>query len=69
VLFHDKRHPSQMGKAEVEGEIETAVSGAYLTQALKALGGMAEVKGKDSKAPIVFTVDGYRLAVMPVVLP
>ena len=56
-------------EAEVEGEIETAISGAYLTQALKALGGMAEVKVSDSKAPIVFAVDGYRLVVMPVVLP
>ena len=56
-------------EAEAEGEIETAISGAYLTQALKALGGMAEVKVHDTKAPIVFAVDGYRLAVMPVVLP
>ena len=56
-------------EAEVEGEIEAAISGAYLTQALKALGGMAEVKVSDTKAPIVFAVDGYRLAVMPVVLP
>lgn len=56
-------------EAEAEGEIETAISGAYLTQALKALGGMAEVKVSDTKAPIVFAVDGYRLVVMPVVLP
>ena len=56
-------------EAEVEGDIEAAISGAYLTQALKALGGMAEVKVSDTKAPIVFAVDGYRLAVMPVVLP
>jgi hypothetical protein len=56
-------------EAEVEGEAVTAVSGAYLTQALKALGGMAEVKVSEGKAPILFTVDGYRLAVMPVVIP
>jgi len=56
-------------EAEVEGDIETAISGQYLTQALKALGGMAEVKVKEAKAPIVFAVDGYRLVVMPVVLP
>jgi DNA polymerase III sliding clamp (beta) subunit (PCNA family) len=56
-------------EAEVEGEVETAISGGFLTQALKALGGMAEVKVSDTKAPILFTVDGYRLAVMPVVLP
>ena len=56
-------------EAVVEGEVETAISGAFLTQALKALGGMAEVKVSDHKAPILFAVDGYRLAVMPVVLP
>lgn len=56
-------------EAEVEGEAVTAVSGAYLTQALKALGGMAEVKVSEGKAPILFAVDGYRLAVMPVVIP
>jgi len=56
-------------EAEVEGEAETAVSGAYLTQALKALGGMAEVKMGVGKTPIVFTIDGYRLAVMPIMLP
>ena len=56
-------------EAVVEGEVETAISGSFLTQALKALGGMAEVKVSEGKAPIVFTVDGYRLVVMPVVLP
>ena len=56
-------------EAEVEGDVETAIGGAYLTQALKALGGMAELGVSTPKAPIVFTVDGYRLAVMPVVLP
>jgi hypothetical protein len=56
-------------EAEVEGEAETALSGAYLTQALKALGGMAEVKLSNPKVPILFAVDGYRLAVMPVVMP
>jgi len=64
----DGRGQAQV-EAEVEGEVETAINGAYLTQALKALGGMAEVKVSEHKAPIVFSVDGYRLAVMPVVLP
>jgi len=56
-------------EAETEGEAETAISGAYLTQALKALGGMVEVKVNTPQAPILFTVDGYRLAVMPISLP
>jgi DNA polymerase-3 subunit beta len=64
----DDRGQAQI-EAEVEGEVETTINGAYLTQALKALGGMAEVKVSDPKSPMVFTVDGYRLAVMPVSLP
>ena len=64
----DDRGSAQV-EAEVEGEAETALSGAYLTQALKALGGMAEVKLSNPKTPILFGVDGYRLAVMPVVMP
>ncbi len=56
-------------EAETEGEAQTAINGAYLIQALKALVGMVEVKVGDPKAPILFTVDGYRLAVMPISLP
>ena len=53
-------------EAETEGEAQTAISGAYLIQVLKALLGMVEVKVDTPQAPILFTVDGYRLAVMPV---
>ncbi len=56
-------------EADVEGEAETAVDARYLAQALKALGGMAQVKVNATQAPILFTVDGYRLVVMPVVMP
>jgi len=56
-------------EAETEGEAETAISGAYLIQALKALWGMVEMKVNTPQAPILFTVDGYRLAVMPISLP
>ena len=64
----DERGSAQVD-AEVEGEAVSAINGAYLTQALRALGGMAEVKLSKSKTPIVFAVDGYRLAIMPVVMP
>jgi len=64
----DDRGSAQV-EAEVEGEADSAINGAYLTQALRALDGMAEVKLSNSKTPILFTVDGYRLAVMPVVMP
>jgi len=53
-------------EAETEGEAQTAISGAYLIQALKALWGMVEVKVNTPSTPILFTVDGYRLAVMPI---
>jgi len=56
-------------EAEIEGEAETAVDARYLSQALKALGGMAQMKVNTPQAPILFTVDGYRLVVMPVVMP
>jgi hypothetical protein len=64
----DDRGQAQI-EAETEGEAETAISGVYLTQALKALGGMVEMKINTPQAPILFTVDGYRLVVMPVVIP
>ncbi len=53
-------------EAEAEGDAHVALKGAYLIQALKALGGMAEVKVGSPQSPILFTVDGYRLVVMPV---
>jgi len=56
-------------EAETEGEAQTAISGAYLLSALKALGGMVEMKVNTPQAPILFTVDGCRLVVMPVVIP
>jgi DNA polymerase-3 subunit beta len=53
-------------EAEAQGEAMTAVNGAYLRQALKALGGMAELKVKDPVSPMLFSIDGYRIVVMPV---
>jgi len=55
-------------EAETEGEAETAMSGAYLLSALKALGGMVEMKVNTPQSPILFTVDGYRLVVMPMMV-
>jgi len=57
------------GKAEIEadtsGEVKTAVSARYLAQALKACGGMVELKASPSNSPMMFCIDGYRLVVMP----
>jgi len=55
-------------EAEAQGEAITAVNGAYLRQALKALAGMAELKVKDPQSPMLFSVDGYRIVVMPVAI-
>ncbi|GEM_PF-3662366 len=60
------------GKAEVEadtsGEVKTAVSARYLVQALKACGGMVELKVSSQSSPVMFTVDGYRFVVMPMMV-
>jgi len=40
----------------------------YLAQALKALDGMAGLKVKGPGAPMMFSVEGYRILVMPVAL-
>ncbi len=52
-------------EAETSGQIGIGVNAKYLAQALKSLGGMAELKVKDPKSPMLFCVDGYRLLVMP----
>jgi DNA polymerase-3 subunit beta len=55
-------------EAEAQGEAMTAVNGAYLRQALKALGGMAELKVNTPQSPMLFSVDGYRIVVRPVAI-
>ena len=56
-------------EAQTEGEAQTAISGAYLIQALKALDGMVEMSVNTPQSPVLFTVDGYRLVVMPILRP
>ena len=52
--------------ADIEGEaIKVRLDGKYLADALRACGGMVDFKLADSKSPILFTTDGYRLVVMP----
>jgi DNA polymerase-3 subunit beta len=53
-------------EAEVTGEGKVAVNGKYLLQALKACGGIAEVKIANASSPILFSSNGYRCLVMPV---
>jgi len=52
--------------ADIEGgEVRVRIDGSYLTEALRACGGMVDFKLTDGKSPVLFTVDGYQLVVMP----
>lgn len=52
--------------ADVEGEpVSIRLNGGYLSQALRACGGMVELKVDNASGPTLFTTDGYKLVVMP----
>ena len=52
--------------ADIEGgEVRVRIDGSYLMEALRACGGMVDFKLTDGKSPVLFTVDGYQLVVMP----
>ena len=52
--------------ADIEGgEVRVRIDGAYLTEALKACGGMVDFAMLNGSSPVLFTVDGYQLVVMP----
>jgi DNA polymerase III sliding clamp (beta) subunit (PCNA family) len=62
-------NPDDKGQAEInadtEGEVKVRLDGQYLSEALRACGGMADFKLTDGKSPTVFSTDGYTLVVMP----
>jgi DNA polymerase-3 subunit beta len=60
---------SMVVSAETSGEAKIAVAGNYLMKALRACGGIAEMKLASPQSPITLTVDGYRCLVMPMRLP
>jgi hypothetical protein len=52
--------------ADIEGgEVKVRIAGGYLNEALRACGGMADFKVTNSPSPVLFTVEGYQLFVMP----
>jgi len=51
--------------AETQGEVRVRLDGSYLSEALKACGGMVELKLTDGKSPVLFSSNGYKLVVMP----
>jgi DNA polymerase-3 subunit beta len=62
-------NPDDKGKteitAETDGEVRIRLDGSYLGDALKACGGMVELKLTDGKSPVLFSSNGYKLVVMP----
>jgi len=65
-------NPDDKGLAEIpadtDGEpVKVRIDGGYLALALKACGGMVELKLTGPSSPMLFTSNGYRLVVMPMV--
>ena len=62
-------NPDDTGQADIpadtDGQSFVRVDGKYLTQALKACGGMVDFKLSSPVLPMLFTTDGYQLVVMP----
>ncbi|MCL0038927.1 hypothetical protein M1N46_01600 [Dehalococcoidia bacterium] len=67
-------NPDDKGQAEIvadtDGEaIKVRIDGRYLAEALRACGGMVDFKLSGPTAPMLFSADGYQLAVMPMQIP
>jgi DNA polymerase-3 subunit beta len=67
-------NPDDKGQAELAADtlgetVRIRVDGKYLADALKACGGMVELKLTNGVSPLLFTVDGYQLVVMPMLTP
>jgi hypothetical protein len=64
-------NPDDKGQADIpadtDGQGFVRIDGQYLTNALKACGGMVDFKLTNSYSPTLFAVDGYQLVVMPMV--
>ncbi|BCT55311.1 DNA polymerase III subunit beta [Dehalococcoides mccartyi] len=61
--------PDDKGQADIpadtQGDGKIRLDGSYLADALRACGGMVELKLVDSKSPMLFTSPDYELVVMP----
>jgi len=64
-------NPDDKGQADIpadtDGQGFVRIDGQYLTNALKACGGMVDFKLTNSYSPTLFAVDGYQLVVIPMV--
>jgi len=65
--------PDEKGTAEIaaetQGEGRIRLEGSYLADALRACGGMVELKLVNAQTAMVFTTDGYELVTMPMYSP
>jgi DNA polymerase-3 subunit beta len=61
--------PDDKGQAEIPadtlGQGFVRIDGKYFAEALRACGGMAELMLNNAYSPMLFTTDGYKLVVMP----
>ena len=53
--------------ADTDGQGFVRIDGKYLTQALKACGGMVDFSLASATSPMLFSLDGYQLVVMPMI--
>ncbi len=64
-------NPDDKGQAEIpadtDGEGYTRLDGSYLAQALKACGGMGDFSLTNALSPMLFSANGYKVVVMPMV--
>jgi DNA polymerase III sliding clamp (beta) subunit (PCNA family) len=62
-------NPDEKGQVEMPADTEwegrVRIDGSYLADALRACGGLVELKLTDSKSPMLFTSPDYELVVMP----
>jgi len=62
-------NPDEKGQAELpadtDGEVKVRLDGQYLSQALKACGGIVDLKLTNGYSPTLFSSNGYQLVVMP----
>jgi len=63
--------PDDKGQAEIPadtlGEGKIRLDGGYLADAIKACGGMVDLKLVDGKSPMLFSSTNYQLVVMPMI--
>jgi DNA polymerase-3 subunit beta len=54
--------------AETEGDTTTRIDGKYLAECLRACGGMVKVQITSGSTPSLFSANGYRMVVMPMLV-